>query len=221
MSTTHSDVAKSNEVRDENRVSGAWLRLPCCNHSVHSVRILQNEDGVMKITAPGEPHAELVRRPDGNGLVTLGWTDDEGTTVLQCRVSSELHMRDVWSLEIVTSMDFSQRRKHRRVASNALAHLMDVRSEQVVPLRIIDMSEGGMRCSFTDFVPDDRGMPLRFVIRVDGTVLVLLANVRWVDRVNPVEVHIGFEFHSMHESLQTRLRAHVMHRLDNNGAVVF
>lgn len=196
--------------------TGAWLRLPCCDHSVHPVRVVSHDDGVMVVSAPMAPHEEWVKRPTDSTMVALGWTDDEGSTVLECRVIPEHHLRegDTWALEVVSASNFVQRRKHRRVRTDAKGHLLDEFGNEPVAVEVLDISEGGMKLSFTDFVPTQRDTPMRFALQVDGAVLIVLASLRWSGRVSPVEVHAGFEFDAMHEALETRVRAHVIKQLD-------
>lgn len=215
-SVVQTDVETIKTADDFERFGG-WLRLPCCENSVHPVAIKHHEDGTLIISAPEEPHSDgEVARPDPKVLIALGWTDQDGSTVLHCRVLPEAHIKDSWALQVVSTSDFVQRRKFRRVATDAVAQLMDGYNDKIIPVKLTDISEGGMKCRFLDYVPQDRGMPQRFALRVDGTVLVVLAQMRWSGRVTPVEIHAGFEFLDLHESEQARIRAHVMKQLSQS-----
>lgn len=219
MSSSQELGAVDVEQRDPTTPTGAWLRLPCCDHAVHPIRIERNEDGILIVSAPRSPHEEWVQRPIEPTPVVLGWTDHHGSTVLECRTLPEAHLRegDTWALEVVSASDFVQRRKHRRVRTDATAHLLDEYGNEPVAAEILDVSEGGMKLAFTDFVPQDRDLPMRFALHVDGTVLIVLASMRWSGRVSPVEVHAGFEFEVMHDALSVRVRAHVISQLDRRS----
>jgi hypothetical protein len=110
-----------------------------------------------------------------------------------------------------------QRRRHLRVPSDGVANLMDGGLGKVVTAHLYDISESGMKCKFTDYVPNPNTLVTRWALRIDGTVLVVVAKLAWSGRVGPVEYNAGYEFLEVHDALLSRLRAHIMSQLAKHG----
>jgi hypothetical protein len=209
--TTALPLAKA----DHEFRTGTWLRLPCCDSAVHPVQILGQTDGIMEISAPREPHPTWVRAPHDMTEVTLGWSDAGGTLALSCQVVSD--DANSWTLRVVGTGDFLQRRRHLRVPSDGVANLMDGELGKVVTAHLYDISESGMKCSFIDYIPNPSTPVTRWALRIDGTVLVVVAKLVWSGRVGPVEYNAGYEFLEVHDALLSRLRAHIMTQLAKHG----
>jgi hypothetical protein len=209
-------------VEDQHRAEhpGTWLRLPCCEGSVHPVKILRQNDGVIVVSAPTEPHRAWIKRPAATETITLGWTDGGGTLVLNCMAMPETDGENGWTLRIISTSDFMQRRRHLRVSTDATVHLMDGDLDHVKMGSVLDISESGMRCSFENFIPEDRSNPFQWALKLDDTALIVLSVMRWSGRVSPIEVQAGFEFIDPYDSLLTRLRGYVMMQLDARGPIV-
>lgn len=191
---------------------GAWVRLPCCDHTVHPVNIVGQRDGIIIISRPSEPHPEWVKFPDRSSTVAVGWSDEDGTLGFFCNALGETKEGN-WALQIVSANDFAQRRRHVRVRTDATVHLMDVSLLRPVEMKLIDISESGMKCELVEFIPEKRILPYQFALKLEGATLLLLAELRWSSRINPIVFHAAFEFIEIHEDSLRRLRAHVMQQL--------
>ncbi len=191
---------------------GAWVRLPCCNHTVHPIEIISQSDGVMVISRPTQPHEEWVSFPDPSSTLAVGWSDEEGTLGFFCTAVGKTDDGH-WALQIINANDFAQRRRHVRVKTTATAELIDPTRLRPVEVSVLDISESGMKCEFVDFVPNQQDLPYRFVVKFEGVSLLLLGDYRWSAKVNPVTYHAAFEFTRIHEDELRRLRAHIMQQL--------
>lgn len=210
-------------VEEEHRAEhpGTWLRLPCCEGSVHPVKIVKQGDGVIVVSTPTEPHRAWIKRPSPTEVVTLGWTDGGGTLVLNCMSLPATEGEGGWTLRIISTSDFMQRRRHLRVSTdNATVKLMDGDLTNIKTGRVLDISESGMRCSFENFIPEERLNPFQWALQLGDTVLVVHSVMRWSGRVSPIEVQAGFEFIDPYDSLLTLLRSYVMAQLDARGPLV-
>lgn len=192
--------------------TGAWVRLACCDHTVHPVALISESAGVLEISPPREPHPDWVQMPDSEAVITMGWSDEEGTLGLYCQVSGETEEGN-WALRIVGNNEFPQRRRNLRVPTTASAYLIDEAHIRPVELKLIDISESGMKCEVYDFVPDNRDMPYRFALNLGGPPAFLMAELRWSARINPVLYHAAFEFLSPGSKNVQLLRAHVIQQL--------
>jgi len=84
-----------------------------------------------------------------------------------------------------------QRRRHLRVGTDATVKLMDGNVDRIIEGKVLDISESGMKVSFEGFIPEKSVTPFQFALKLDDTVLVVLAQMHWVGRVNPVEMQCG------------------------------
>lgn len=213
--TNDSSATLSPNAADQAHRTGTWLRLPCCENDFHVVKILGTHDGVMTISAPREPHQPWTPGALETTQVTLGWSDAGGTLALSCQIVSHDPAR--WDLRVVSTGDFVQRRKHLRVPTNGTANLMDGTLDKIVAARITDLSEAGMRCVFSDYIPNPAQPLTRWAVRLDGAVLVIVANLVWAARSGPIDYVAGYEFLEVHDALLSRLRAHIMAQLVKHG----
>ena len=199
---------------------------PECGFALRAARVqstrfavLSQADGKIVITAPTEPHPDWIKGPDPTATVTLGWTDSGGTLVLDCSVPIDGKREDSWTLDVQSTQDFLQRRRHIRVSTEATVKLMDGDISRIVSGQVEDISESGMRVAFGEYIPVLRSMPFQFALTlVDDVTLVVMCRIRWTGRTGPLEMQAGFEFIETYESLLTRLRSYVMLQLDTRGA---
>lgn len=212
VSTAVAERSGSHARTQTMELQGAWVRLPCCDHAVHPVEIVSQHDGVVVVTRPGEPHADWVRFPDQSSMVALGWSDDEGTMGLFCNALGETE-EGHWAFRVVSANQFAQRRRHVRVKTEANAQMLDTSLIRPVDMKLIDISESGMKCELVEFVPEQRVMPYQFAVRLEGSTLLLLAELRWSAKINPITYHAAFEFIEVHDDSLRRLRAHIMQQL--------
>jgi hypothetical protein len=207
------------QVEERHRVEhpGTWLRLPCCEGSVHPVHILSQTRDQVVITAPSDPHPEWIRQPEPNTVLTLGWTDAGGTLVLDCTIPSDGVGVTEWALDIVNKQGFLQRRRFIRVSADALFKLTDGDSQRIISGSVLDISEIGMRCLFEDCALPMHSQLHQFALQLENTVLPVTCELRWAGRTGPLETQAGFEFIDTSDSVRARLRAYVMLQLDRRG----
>jgi hypothetical protein len=182
---------------------------------VHPVQILGVNDGIMQVSAPAAPHEPWTPGAHNRSYVTLAWSDEGGTLALSCQIVA--HDDACWSLRVISTGDFVQRRKHLRVPSDGIANLMDGSLDRIVTGRLTDISEAGMRVVFEEYIPNPAKHVTQWAVRIDGTVLVIVAGLIWASRTGPIEYTAGYEFLEMHDALLSRLRAHIMSQLVKHG----
>ncbi len=185
-----------------------WVRLPCCEHSVHPSHVRSHDVDTMVIAAPSKPHGPAPA-PADDALFTMGWTA-EGTNV---RVGAEfvklVEESGLW--EVRPRGEF-ERRELTRVEVGGRVLLYFSKGAAPVAGEIADLGEGGIGC----FIPLGVAAPTGGALEVsfddtEGNTMLLGAEIAWWGSEIAGTRRVGLKFKHNDERTAARLRSTIHH----------
>ncbi|MBI1758548.1 MAG: PilZ domain-containing protein [Actinobacteria bacterium] len=175
----------------------------------------------MVLTLGLPPGFEEFLPPGPNAFITLRWVGRRGRFTAPGRfVAAESDGRAIWKVEALGTVEVEQGRQVSRAPANGLVHLGPAEPTVGVVLRgrLVDISEGGMRCQLAGGgVDPGQQVSVRLVLEerllaVRGTVVRMEAGA--VE--GGVEVAVAFE---PDEAQAQLIRRYVLHRQVRDRAV--
>lgn len=183
-----------------------WIRLPCCETSVHPSRVEDFDGELLVVAHPSRPHPEPVPPPDADRTFIIGWS--EGNISKQSRVkldSSDTAGRvPIWKLHQTGKPEAIQRRRFVRAEwrSEITIHFPATDMEGT----IVDISEAGVRC-YIDPIAEPRSPFFQISFTLNDERLVLETEVAWWGLPTPEGVEIGLQFVDPGRRINDLLRA--------------
>ncbi len=182
-----------------------WVRLPCCEGVVHPTRVENIAGNDLVIATPSKPHLELVAQPDEGRVVMVGWTTGAGSKQVRVNVINAVDGEvPTWTLRPTADVETIQRRQFVRATwdKDVTFHL----PLGPVVARIIDVSEGGLRCVVPNDTNEPRGV-FQVEFELDESPIVLEAEVAWWGQPTEESTWVGLAFVGQDAGMRDRLRA--------------
>lgn len=152
--------------------------------------------------------------PGRNALITLRWAGRRGRYTAPGRfVSAEFEGRAIWVVEALGTVEVEQGRQVSRATAHGVVHLGPAEPTVGVVLRgrLVDISEGGMRCQLAG-TGVDPGQEVTIRLMLDERLVAVRGTIvrmePGVDE-NGVEVAVRFE---PDEVQAQAIRRYVLHR---------
>jgi c-di-GMP-binding flagellar brake protein YcgR len=183
-----------------------WIRLPCCETSIHPTRVEDRDGDLLVVAWPSKPHIEPVAKPFADSTFVIGWREGAGTKQARVTVESADDTTTVptWKLRQQSKPEAVQRRRFVRAD-------WDRKIDVYLPLKtvegdILDVSEGGIRATI-EAANEPRSPFLQVSFELEGETLVLETEVAWWGTPADGKVTIGLQFVNQGQALTDRLRA--------------
>lgn len=194
----------------------AWLSLSTSIDELFPTRVEDSERHGIVIGAPlthnGSEGITTLEAPAENQTCTLLWSLGEvGYAQQHCRVVRVTESSiPTWTCKFDGPAELVQRRAFVRVPEDAQAHLHF--SDRTVDVQIMDLSEGGLRCTARAFPVGIDHLPCYADLLIANHQVMLPANVVRVEEQLDGTMELGVQFYDVADIHANLIRRHVFSR---------
>lgn len=186
-----------------------WLRLPCCETAIHPSRTEDFDGNHLVIAAPVKPHDSAVPAPEAGKAFVLGWRSGPASKQVRVNFVDEASSPvPTWTLSAVNEVETVQNRRFVRAPWDAPVSLSLPGVLDPVEGKILDISEGGIRCAIPARDEPRYGY-FTVSFEFEGNPQDFDVEIAWWATPGAETVQVGLSFVGVDDPLSNRLRQHV------------